>query len=146
MANKTDRVIIDTNLWISFLITKDFKRLDSKIKSGRVKLLFSLELIEEFLAVAHRPKLKNYFSKEDLELLLDLFDIYGELVSVKSEVKVCRDPNDNFLLALAKDSKAKYLLTGDKDLLFLNLSKPKSSNSLTILKRSVNASIWQEYR
>lgn len=119
MANKTDRVIIDTNLWISFLITKDFKKLDSKIKSGKVKLLFSLELIEEFLTVAHRPKLKNYFSKEDLELLLDLFDIYGELVSVKSEVKVCRDPNDNFLLALAKDSKAKYLLTGDKDLLSL---------------------------
>jgi putative PIN family toxin of toxin-antitoxin system len=119
MTNKTDRVIIDTNLWISFLITKDFKELDSKIKSGKVKLLFSLELIEEFLTVAHRPKLKNYFSKEDLELLLDLFDIYGELVSVKSEVKVCRDPNDNFLLALAKDSKAKYLLTGDKDLLSL---------------------------
>lgn len=32
-------------------------------------------------------------------------------------IKVCRDPNDDFLLALAKDGKANYLLTGDKDLL-----------------------------
>ncbi|MEZ4945799.1 MAG: putative toxin-antitoxin system toxin component, PIN family [Cyclobacteriaceae bacterium] len=119
MANKTDRVVIDTNLWISFLITKDLKKLDSKIKSGRVKFLFSLDLVEEFLAVANRPKFKKYFSKDDLELLLDLFDIYGELVQVESEVNVCRDPKDNFLLALAKDSKANYLLTGDKDLLSL---------------------------
>jgi uncharacterized protein len=32
---------------------------------------------------------------------------------------VCRDSKDNFLLALAKDGKADYLLTGDKDLLEL---------------------------
>ncbi|HEU5291966.1 MAG TPA: putative toxin-antitoxin system toxin component, PIN family, partial [Cyclobacteriaceae bacterium] len=55
MAKKAERVIIDTNLWISFLITKDFKTLDIKIKTGKIKIIFSLELIEEFLAVAHRP-------------------------------------------------------------------------------------------
>jgi predicted nucleic acid-binding protein len=30
---------------------------------------------------------------------------------------VCRDPKDNFLLALAKDGLADYLITGDRDLL-----------------------------
>lgn len=117
MTSKTDRVVIDTNLWISFLITKDFKKLDGKIKSGRVKLLFSLELIEEFLTVANRTKFKKYFGKDDLGLLLDLFDVYGELVDIRSKVKVCRDPKDNFLLSLAKDAKANFLITGDKDLL-----------------------------
>ncbi len=119
MANKPFRIIIDTNLWISFLITKDYKKLDNSIKSGKVKLLFSLELIEEFLTVANRPKFKKYFSKKDLELLLDLFDVYGELVDVKSHVEICRDTKDNFLLSLAKDANAKYLITGDKDLLIL---------------------------
>ena len=33
---------------------------------------------------------------------------------------MCRDPNDDFLLILAKDGKADYLITGDKDLLILN--------------------------
>ena len=36
-----------------------------------------------------------------------------------STVDTCRDPNDNFLLALAKDGKANYLITGDQDLLVL---------------------------
>ena len=84
MAIKVERVIIDTNLWISFLITKHHKKLDDKIRSGKVKLFFSLELSEEFLAGANRPKFKKYFGKDDLELLLDLFDVYGELVDSKS--------------------------------------------------------------
>ena len=33
MAKKADRTIIDTNLWISFLITKDLKPLDFRIKT-----------------------------------------------------------------------------------------------------------------
>jgi predicted nucleic acid-binding protein len=36
-------------------------------------------------------------------------------------VDVCRDPKDNFLLALAVDSGADFLLTGDKDLLVLKI-------------------------
>ncbi len=36
-----------------------------------------------------------------------------------SVVDVCRDTKDNFLLALAKDGNADFLITGDKDLLVL---------------------------
>ncbi len=117
MAKKVDKIIIDTNLWISFLITKDFKKLDSRIKGGKVRIIFSLDSIEEFLTVADRPKFKKYFSRLDIDKLIDLFDVYGEIVSVTSNVNLCRDPKDNFLLSLAKDSKTNYLITGDKDLL-----------------------------
>ncbi len=86
MAKKTDRVIIDTNLWISFLITKDLKTLDIRVKTGKIKIIFSLELIEEFLSVANRPKYKKYFSKEDIEQLIDLFEFYGEIAQVKSKI------------------------------------------------------------
>jgi uncharacterized protein len=41
-------------------------------------------------------------------------------VNVTSEISECRDPKDNFLLSLAVDGKADYLLTGDNDLLILN--------------------------
>lgn len=69
--------------------------------------------------VAKRPKFKKYFSETNLEKLLNLFDVYGEIVQVSSTVDVCRDEKDNFLLALAKDSKADYLVTGDTDLLII---------------------------
>jgi hypothetical protein len=136
MAKKTDRVIIDTNLWISFLITKDLKTLDFRVKTGKIKIVFSLELIEEFLSVAHRPKFKKYFSKEDIEQLIDLFEIYGEIAQVKSKIELCRDPKDDFLLSLATDSKADYLITGDNDLLDLKtIGKTKIITMTDYLKK-----------
>jgi putative PIN family toxin of toxin-antitoxin system len=137
MAKKADRIIIDTNLWISYLIRKDFKNLDNKIVTGKTKAIFSLELIEEFLSVAHRPKFKKYFTKNDIEQLVDMFEVYGEIAEVKSNLELCRDPKDNFLLSLAKDSKADYLITGDKDLLDLKtIGRTKIITLTDYLKKS----------
>jgi len=58
---KTKKVIIDTNLWISFLITRNFYELDKLIENKGIQLVFSQELIEEFISVAKRPKLSKYF-------------------------------------------------------------------------------------
>ena len=120
MPNKATRIIIDTNLWISFLITKDFTRLDEIIFSGRATLVFSQELLNEFLEVSQRPKFRRFFSTANIEELLGTIGEYADFVNVKSPVEICRDPKDNFLLALAVDGGADFLLTGDKDLLELN--------------------------
>ena len=62
MSAKTNhRIIIDTNLWISFLLTNNYTKLDVILSKGR-KLLFSQQLIEEFVKVVQRPKLKKYFT------------------------------------------------------------------------------------
>ena len=116
---KTKKVILDTNLWISFLITGNYSKLDRLLDSDDLKLVFSLELIEEFISVAKRPKLTKYFKESDLEGLLKLFDNYGIIVEVNSDLDLCRDTKDNFLLNLAVDGKVDYLVTGDKDLLIL---------------------------
>lgn len=107
MAKKPDRVIIDTNLWISFLLTRDFKKLDEKIVAGKVKVLFSLELIEEFLTVVDRPRLKKYFNLTDVEQLIEIFDSYGEIIEVKSKVNLCRDINDQLHFGVGQRFKSK---------------------------------------
>jgi uncharacterized protein len=56
MGIKPFRIIIDTNLWISFLITKNYSKLDSILFSGNSKLIFSEELLTEFIDVIKRPK------------------------------------------------------------------------------------------
>jgi len=113
------RLILDTNLWISFLISSKYQKLEELLFNQKCKLLFSLELLEEFIAVAKRPKLRKYISKDELEDLLETIDEVAEFVNVTSNIKKCRDPKDDFLLSLAVDGKADYLLTGDKDLLVL---------------------------
>jgi uncharacterized protein len=126
---KNKRIILDTNLWISFLISKKLELIDGLISNGKIKLIFSKELIKEFISVAKRAKFKKYFSDVDLKEILRLFDSYGILVNVEIEVNECRDEKDNFLLALAVERKANYLITGDSDL--LSLEKIEKTKILT---------------
>ena len=63
---KKHRIIIDTNLWISFLLTRQFTFLDSLFEKKRVRLIFSEELLTEFLTVIQRPKLRKFFSEQDI--------------------------------------------------------------------------------
>jgi hypothetical protein len=116
MLPKKDRVVIDTNLWISFLLSGNYAKLDKLIYTNSVVLLFSDELLEEFIDVACRPKFRKYFTTEDLIKLLFIIEQNAEFIQVESELTICRDPKDNFLLALALEGKATHLLTGDKDL------------------------------
>jgi len=116
---KENRVVLDTNLWISFLISRKYDEIIELINSSTIKLIFSIELFEEFLDVVQRPKFKKYFSDNDISKLIGLFDLFGEMVNVSSKVKICRDKNDDFLLNLCIDGKVDYLVTGDKDLLII---------------------------
>lgn len=123
MANKPDKLVIDTNLWISFLISNSFVKLDKLIQSNKVVFIFSDELLAEFLDVISRPKLKKYFSETDVNNILNTIHNCGEFIDVKSHPTICHDSKDNFLLALCEDAKADYLLTGDEDLLILKKYK-----------------------
>lgn len=120
MKNRVSRIVLDTNLWISFLISKDFTKLDNLILSHKCTFIFSEELLQEFITVAKRPKFRRFFSQNDLEELIETIEEYAEFIDVKTELNICRDPKDNFLLSLAQEGQADYLITGDKDLLALN--------------------------
>lgn len=130
MENKSLKVILDTNLWISFLITKNYSQLDEILVEKKCALVFSEELLEEFLTVIKRPKFRRFFSNEETENLIETIQEFSEFVEVKSEVSVCRDEKDNFLLSLSKDSKTDFLITGDKDL--LDLENFESTKIVTI--------------
>ena len=132
------KIILDTNIWISFLITKNFNSLDKLIDEGKVKLIFSEELIEEFITVVKRPKFDKYFTNSDIIAIINLFNTYGKLVKVSTNNTECRDLKDNFLLNLAIDSKADYLVTGDSDLLVINKIKKTKIITFKELIKSIN--------
>ena len=130
MQNNATRIILDTNLWISFLITKNFSKLDDLIFTKNCKLIFSKELLDEFIEVTRRPKFRRYFSQTDVEDLLDTIDEFADFVTVSSSVNLCRDVKDNFLLSLSLDGNADFLITGDSDL--LEIKKFNQTRILTI--------------
>lgn len=63
MRRKRDRVIIDTNIWISYLISNEFSLLDNLIQEHSILLIFSNELLEEFYEVARRKIYKIFYHR-----------------------------------------------------------------------------------
>lgn len=115
------RVVADTNSWVSAFIGKHSlvaQRLARLVANPRVKLLFSQELHDEVLRVVQRPKFSKYASPEDLHDYTQGIKAF-KLLPVTSVVAVCRDPKDDYLLALCLDGHADFLITGDRDLLVL---------------------------
>jgi putative PIN family toxin of toxin-antitoxin system len=113
------RAIIDTNLWVSFLIGKTFYKLKHLLIQGVITPIFSPQLLDELTTVTQRPKLQKYFQPDKVQELLLFLNEISDIIEPHSTINLCRDPKDNFLLALAQDSKADFLVTGDQDLLIL---------------------------
>ena len=113
------RVVIDSNIWIGFVIGKALSGL-SEALNDRIRILFSEELFDELVEVLQRPKFKKYFSQNDIMELISLIHLITERIEIKERFEDCRDPKDNFLLDLCVSGNADYLITGDDDLLALN--------------------------
>jgi len=129
-STKKTKIIIDTNLWISFLITGNYLNLDAVLSNKNVQLLFSQKLWTEFITVVTRTKFKKYFSEKDIAELTSKMRKRIKMVEVKTTINTCRDVKDNFLLELATDGKADFLITGDNDL--LSLKKIQKTSILTM--------------
>lgn len=124
MPRKTEqRVIIDTNCWISFLIGRRMSRLVDLLSSESVKLVVCQELLDELQDVTSRPKLAKYFPKKEVDSLIEFMELIGERFEPRQKVQICRDSADDYLLALAIESHAHYLVTGDQDLLVIKKIK-----------------------
>jgi uncharacterized protein len=119
-GKKRIKIVLDTNIWIGFLIGKKLSSLKGSIINGEVQILFSERLSKEIATVIQYTRLKRYFTSEDFSDLMALLAEKISFIEPSSSVTDCRDPKDNFLLDLAVSAGADYLVTGDKDLLVLN--------------------------
>lgn len=120
MQKDNIRVVIDTNVWIGFLIGKTLSGLSEAMFNNKIKILFSEELFDELVEVLQRPKFEKYFSRENITELISLLHSKAEQVEITKYFNDCRDPKDNFLLDLGISGNADYLITGDDDLLTMN--------------------------
>ena len=111
------RVIVDVNIWISFLIGRRLQRIFDVLVKPQIVLIFSKELLDELYAVTQCPKFKRYFtSSENVEELLNFLSTIGEMINLPETLpERCRDSKDDYLLELALISGADFLVTGDKD-------------------------------
>jgi putative PIN family toxin of toxin-antitoxin system len=116
---KKKRLVIDANIWVSSLLSPDFQVRTEVFFQAEYLLIISKALLDDLDNALRKPHLTKRIFRADYEELVTKLRSVAELVDVHSTVDICRDPKDNFLLALAKDGNADYLITGDTDLLVL---------------------------
>lgn len=112
------KVIIDTNLWISFLIGHQTQFVRRVLTDGRFDVYVCNRLIEEIRDVASRDKIRKHVSQADVEDLLAIIHAFCQFAVIETEAaqSAIRDPKDLYLLSLAETIDADYIVSGDADL------------------------------
>jgi putative PIN family toxin of toxin-antitoxin system len=115
------RVVFDVNVFVSSLITRGKPReLWSKARRKNFTLILSKEIISEFVKVMSREKFSRYVGDEDMKIFLQAIYEIALFVKIKSRFTIIKeDHDDNTILRTAYDSKADYIVSGDKHLLSL---------------------------
>ena len=116
-ASNAYKVIIDTNIWISFLIGKRLVGLHKYIYHKKIVIITCKEQLLELTEVLKRPQIKKKISQNYVDEFFSLLDEVALLVELSAISSICRDPKDDYLLSLSLESNADYLITGDNDLL-----------------------------
>ena len=101
------------------MIGKTILKLKERIDEGKIQVIVTERLLREIKDVVPRKRFEKYFKENDLRDFLMYLTSISSNINIDSVVNICRDEKDNYLLALAQDTNAEYLVTGDKDLLTL---------------------------
>ena len=123
------KVIIDSNIWVSFMIGKNLRNLIKYIRNEQITIITCEEQLKELSASLRKPKLQKYFQTNQILTFFSFLKGVSLVVPITTIVKLCRDPKDDYLLSLSITSEANFLITGDADLLEM-----QQINSTIIIK------------
>ena len=107
-------VILDSNIWISYLLGKQLHHLVLKSFEKGIEFITCSELIEEIAGVLSREKFRKYISEGDIAEFIAIHIKLCRMIELKSVPDAFTDKKDNFLLALYKTGRASTLVSGDK--------------------------------
>jgi putative PIN family toxin of toxin-antitoxin system len=110
------RVLLDSNVWLAILTTDGFCRRVWRAARRTSKFVASQDILDE---IAEKLDAKFGFSSRHACLMTLFVERQTEAARVASTISICRDADDNRILAAALDSGCSHLVTGDSDLLVL---------------------------
>lgn len=113
------RAVFDTNVLVSgILYAGKSKLLIDAVLGGKITLVLSTQLIQEFKRVIARDKFK--LSKDQQDEFINFIVMISDIVRIKSRFRVVmEDPNDNAVLRTAYDGRVHCIVSGDEHLLSL---------------------------
>jgi putative PIN family toxin of toxin-antitoxin system len=117
------RAVLDTNVLVSALISPSgaSAQLLIELRSGGFELIVSPLLLAELREVLSRPKFRRYVSEAEIDAYAELIRREGLVVDdpLPSSEPVGVDPDDEYLIDLARAGQVDAMVTGDVHLLDL---------------------------
>jgi|LakMenEpi03Aug12_release.lakeMendotaPanAssembly.Ray.scaffolds.fasta_scaffold587036_1 putative PIN family toxin of toxin-antitoxin system len=118
------RAVIDTNVLLSALLWGGTPHaLMEHVRNGTVTLISSPALLAELACVIDRPKFDEILLRTNTSRTQTLAEVrlLAEVIDPPPLAQpVCRDKDDDAVLALALAAHADIVISGDDDLLCLN--------------------------
>lgn len=114
-------MIFDCNIWVSLFITKQLPLLRQFLTSSEIQFFTTQELENEIRTVLLRKKFRKYVDVRAVEIFIYQISRYCEKIEIDgkcADVNI-RDPKDIYLVTLSEETKADYLVSGDKYLLVI---------------------------
>ncbi|MHB8482970.1 MAG: putative toxin-antitoxin system toxin component, PIN family [Nitrospiria bacterium] len=110
------RVILDTNILIGALIMPDGPpaMLYDAWKDGRFSLITSKIQLDELARATRYSRVKSLITPAEAGSTVNQIRSLATVLLRLPRARISADPDDNFLFAMAKESHADYLVTGDK--------------------------------
>lgn len=110
------RIVLDTNILIAALITKDTPpdRLYQAWLRGEIEVITSTAQVAEIAAVLARPRLQKYLDADEAAAIVENIDTRAVILRDPPDVDLSPDPKDNPILAAAIAGKADLIVSGDK--------------------------------
>ncbi len=122
------RAVLDTNVLVSALISPGggSARLLVELRSGAFELVLSPLLLLELREVLRRDKFRRYVLEAEADAYVELIRSEGIVRPdpASSLEPLSADPDDEYLIELARDAQADALVTGDGHLLELQAIIP----------------------
>ena len=116
------RAVLDTNVFISaVLFSGRVAEFVPAWQAERFTFLVSRPILEEYLRVLSYPKFR--LTHDEIQAILDEELLpFIEVVAPRRKITaVRRDPSDNKFLECAQAGRAKYIVSGDTDLLSMQV-------------------------
>lgn len=110
------RIVIDTNVFVSSLIQRGFPYLivNELFIDGKIDLCISDEILQEYYLVFKRPKFEKYPDfVNKAELLITDIESKSTKFLPSKKLNIISDKDDNKFLELALECKADFLITGN---------------------------------
>lgn len=133
------RVVLDPNVLVSAAISPAGppRQIVAAWINGRFELVISPALLDELRDVLHRPKFRRWISGAVAREFVDgLADDAVVLDGPPALPGVSPDPDDDYLIALARAAGADYLVSGDRHLLELADPQPAGARSAPVPRRA----------